>query len=318
MIGTNASYWLFSSYVDRFLDVTLPFVCLFLALAWCLIFAKRLMRTCEIVGLGVFGVYHLFRVYALTTELEQGILILNVYVFWSTIYYFYIFMVLERKRALAFSFFIFCVTILMGIPHFHDSRAYDALTQYYISTFVYILVLFYLQRVLSAFLETDMLKKLAYCDALTNIGNRRSIDEWLDVEINQHQNSRQVFSVILFDIDHFKQINDEFGHDVGDHVLMEIASLVKNYVPPDSLFGRWGGEEFIIILKNQNLLEATQFAEKLRGLIKSHSFRYVKHVTSSFGVATLQPNDVPKTLIKRADQALYMAKKNGRNKVQNL
>jgi len=72
LIGTNASYWLFSSYVDRFLDVTLPFVCLFLALAWCLIFAKRLMRTREIVGLGVFGVYHLFRVYALTTELEHS------------------------------------------------------------------------------------------------------------------------------------------------------------------------------------------------------------------------------------------------------
>lgn len=194
------------------------------------------MHICEIICLVVFGLYHLFRVYSMAVELEHGII--NVYLLWSTSYFIYIFMVLERKRALAFSFFIFFITILIGLPHFHNARVNDTLIQYYLSTLIYILVLFYFQKIVSAYLELDMLRKNAYYDALTDIGNRRSIDSWLENEVKRCYNSKDVFSIIYFDIDHFKEINDEYGHDVGDHVLKEFTSLVKNHIHPNDLFGR--------------------------------------------------------------------------------
>lgn len=266
---TNATYWLFSPYVDRFMGLVLPFLCLFFAIVWVLIYYNCLMRTCEIISLGVFGIYHLFRVYSLTGQLEEGII--NVYVLWSPIYFVYIFMVLERKKALGYSLFIFLITVAMGIFHFDNPRANDTLIQFYISTILYTLILFYFQRIVSAYIESDILRKNAYYDSLT---------------------------------------------DIGDHVLKEFSSLVKSYIRSSDFFGRWGGEEFIIISTNQPLAKATQFAERLRGIIENHSFRYVDHVTASFGIACFQPTDVSKTLIKRADQALYSAKNNGRNMVK--
>ncbi|MBP1934904.1 GGDEF domain-containing protein [Ammoniphilus resinae] len=309
---TNASYWLFSPFVDHFMGLALPFLCLFFAIVWVLIYYNRLMRTCEIISLVVFGVYHLFRVYYLTAQLEEGII--NVYVLWSPIYFVYIFMVLERKKALAYSLLILLITIVMGIPHLHNPRANDTLIQFYISTVLYTLILFYFQRIVSAYIESDMLRKNAYYDSLTDIGNRRAVDTWIENEIKRCNESSSVFSIIYFDIDHFKRINDEYGHDVGDYVLKEFSSLVKSYIRSSDFFGRWGGEEFII-LTNRSLTESIQFSERLRIIIENHSFRYVDHVTASFGVSYFQPNDVPKTIVKRADQALYSAKNNGRNRV---
>jgi len=310
---TNASYWLFSPYVDRFMGLVLPYLCLFFAIVWVLIYYKRLMRTCEMISLGVFGVYHLVRVYYLTAQLEEGII--NVYVLWSPIYFVYIFMVLERKKALGYSLLIFFITVVMGISHFDNQRANDTLLQFYISTILYTLILFYFQRIVSTYIESDMLKKNAYYDSLTDIGNRRSVDTWIKNEIKRCDERNSVFSIIYFDIDHFKRINDEHGHDVGDYVLKEFSSLVKGYIRTSDFFGRWGGEEFIIILTNQTLNESIQFSERLRTVIENHSFRYIDHVTASFGVSCFQPNDEPQTLVKRADQALYRAKNNGRNRV---
>lgn len=311
---TNLTYWLFSPYVDRFMRLVLPLLCLFFLIVWILIYFNRWMRTCEIISLGVFGLYHLIRVHFLTVQLEEGTI--NVYLLWSPIYIVYIFMVLERKKALGYSLFIFLITVVMGISHFDNPRANDTLIQFYISTFLYTLILFYFQRIVSAYIESDRLRKNAYFDPLTDIGNRRSVDTWLENEIKRCHECNSVFSIIYFDIDHFKKINDEYGHDIGDYVLKEFATLVKGYIRSSDFFGRWGGEEFIIISINQSLTEATQFAERLREIIENHSFRYVDHVTASFGISCFQPNDVSKTLIKRADQALYIAKNNGRNMVK--
>jgi len=311
---TNASYWLFSPFVDHFMKLVLPYICLFLAIAWLLIYYNRLIRICELVSLGIFGFYHLIRVHDLTVQLEEGTI--NVYVLWSPIYFIYIFMVLERKKALGYSLFIFLITLLMGIPHFHNPRAIDTLIQFYISTVLYTLILFYFQRLVSVYIESDMLWKKAYYDSLTNIGNRRSLDIWIESEIKQCNESKSVFSIIYFDIDHFKQINDQYGHDIGDHVLKEFSSVVKNYTRSSDYFGRWGGEEFLIILRNQSITESIRFAEGLRKIIENHCFPYVDHITASFGISCYQPNDVPENLLKRADQALYIAKKSGRNKVK--
>ncbi|WP_374723376.1 GGDEF domain-containing protein [Calidifontibacillus erzurumensis] len=223
-------------------------------------------------------------------------------------------MVLERKYALGYSLFIIFITIVMGFPYFHNPIAFDSLTQFYISTILYTLILFYFQKLVAVYIQSD--RKNAYYDALTDIGNRRSIDSWLESEIKRCNETNSVFSIVYFDIDYFKKINDTFGHHIGDSVLIEFSSLIKNHIRPSDFFGRWGGEEFIIILTNQSLTEVTQFAENLRKIIEDHTFQFVGKVTASFGVSCLQPNDVPKTLIKRADQALYIAKNHGRNMVK--
>lgn len=190
---TNLTYWLFSPFTDDFLDLALPPVCIYMAMIWLLIYLNRWMRSCEMISLVVFGIYHLFRIHSMTTELlNEGAI--NVYIVWSTTYFIYIFMVIERKRALVFSLFIFIITIIIGIPNLHNARVNDVLIQYYISTLIYILVLFYFQKIVATYLESDMLRKNAYNDALTEIGNRRSIDIWLANEIKRCHDSISIFS----------------------------------------------------------------------------------------------------------------------------
>lgn len=314
LIIINSAYWLFSPYIDYFMKITLLPLCLLIMIAWVFIYKKRFMRIVEIITLGLFGVYHIARIYFLTTQLEEGAI--NTYVFWSPIYFIFVFLVLSRKRACGYSLFILIITIIIGIFYCDNTRASDTLIQYYLSTMLFILILFYFKKVVYMYIESDMLMKNAYYDYLTGIGNRRLIDNWLENEVNRCHHSKQIFSIIYFDIDNFKKVNDEYGHDVGDQVLKEFTSLVKSTIRPSDLFGRWGGEEFIIISTNQSLTGATQFAERLRKTIERHSFRYVDCVTSSFGIASYELGDVPKTLIKRADEALYMAKNTGRNKVE--
>lgn len=242
----------------------------------------------------------------------------HVYALWSTSYYIFVFMVLERKQALIYALVIYLITILMGIPHIDHIKIGDTLIQYYLSTLIYILVMYFFQNIVSGYLESDILRKNAYYDALTDVGNRRLVDSWLETEVKNSKNSNDIFSIIYFDIDHFKQINDEYGHDVGDHVLKEFASLVKKTIQSHHLFGRWGGDEFIILLKDQTKHEAVKLAETLKHTIEKHPFRYVGHITSSFGITSFQTYDTAHTLMKSADQALYMAKNSGRNNVKTL
>ena len=313
---TNLAYWLFSPYVDHLMFVVLPCFNLYLALIWLFIYRQRHIRPCEIISLVVFGFYHLLRIYSLFNQLEEGIF--NVYGLWSPLYFVYIFLVLEQAEAIGYSLFIFLLTVALGIPHLGNPRANDILTQYYISTFLYILLLIFFQKIVPSYIESDMLRKNAYYDSLTDIANRRSLDELLRDEIKLCREHNRCSSIIFFDIDNFKEVNDEFGHDIGDSVLIEFVSLVKSSIRESDFFGRWGGDEFIVIAANQSLAEASQLAEKLRKIIASHSFCYIDHVTASFGVTSIEPDDLPQSLIKRADQALYCAKKSGKNTVKAL
>jgi diguanylate cyclase (GGDEF)-like protein len=119
----------------------------------------------------------------------------------------------------------------------------------------------------------------------------------------------------MFDIDFFKHINDSFGHDVGDKVLKAVAKMVSENIRNTDIFARYGGEEFIIIAPETTKEDAKILAEKLRSLIRNLHFEEGINVTCSFGVASLEKHDTKETLLKRADEALYEAKKTGRNKV---
>jgi len=160
------------------------------------------------------------------------------------------------------------------------------------------------------------LEKLATTDKLTSIYNRYKIDLSLDEQIEIAKRYNRALSIIFFDIDFFKKINDIYGHKIGDNVLKELAKLISNHLRKSDIFGRWGGEEFLIILPETPKKEAIKLAEKLRNYIQNHKFGKIDKLTCSFGVTTLKVGDTSETIISRVDQKLYKAKQNGRNRVE--
>ena len=160
------------------------------------------------------------------------------------------------------------------------------------------------------------LKKLATVDRLTGIYNRYKMDLSLDEQIEIAKRYERALSIIFFDIDFFKKVNDTYGHKVGDEVLKELVLLVSNHLRKSDIFGRWGGEEFLIILPETTKEEAFKLAEKLRKYIQLHKFNKIDKLTCSFGVTTLKEKDNSKIVISRVDKKLYKAKQNGRNRVE--
>jgi diguanylate cyclase (GGDEF)-like protein len=169
-------------------------------------------------------------------------------------------------------------------------------------------------------IEKEEYGKSAYLDELTHIYNRKKFNEVLAEAMRNAQIKKEPFSIILFDIDHFKKINDTYGHDTGDIVLRQIAALIRQILEKESsyVFARWGGEEFIILCKGIRQNEAYGVAELLRKEIDRYPFEKVKHVTSSFGVTEYYRGDTAKSLLERADEALYHSKRSGRNRVSIL
>lgn len=161
----------------------------------------------------------------------------------------------------------------------------------------------------------EQLKLLSQTDQLTQIFNRTKFDDSLTMEINRARRYKSDLSLIMFDIDHFKEINDTYGHDVGDKALVTLANRVAKCIRDTDIFARWGGEEFMILLPHTSLDDASILAERIRGRIEKDPFEKIGTVTSSFGVTQFVHPDTEETLTKRADRALYRAKQKGRNRV---
>lgn len=178
--------------------------------------------------------------------------------------------------------------------------------------FVSVLIVYFVYRIRT---QHHLLIKNANTDRLTQIANRAYLILQLDYMLKTARRNNHPLSVIFMDIDHFKQINDTYGHRMGDYVLIEISSLIKERLRESDIVGRWGGEEFVMILPNTGLNEAIMLAEKLRVMIDSHRFDHGK-ATCSFGVAQMIDDDTEETLIHRADAMLYVAKEHGRNRVR--
>ncbi len=164
--------------------------------------------------------------------------------------------------------------------------------------------------------KNNELSVLSTTDKLTGLANRRYIESQLDTVLESQQSERNPFSVMLLDIDHFKQINDQYGHLLGDEVLKSIARILENNTRDTDRIGRWGGEEFMIILPNTSAALAYRLAEKLRTAIAAEQFEDVDHVTASIGLVDSSiPGETARQLVLKADNALYCAKKAGRNRV---
>lgn len=161
-----------------------------------------------------------------------------------------------------------------------------------------------------------LLERQATIDSLTGIFNRLKFNEVFDREIQEALRYKQPLSLIMFDIDHFKSINDTYGHLMGDTVLKEVAMLILASIRNVDIFSRWGGEEFMILSPNNELKSAQQLTEKLRVQIEKHDFSCPCKMTCSFGLTQFRENDTADSFIKRVDDALYRAKGRGRNNVE--
>lgn len=161
--------------------------------------------------------------------------------------------------------------------------------------------------------KNQALNRLAVRDELTGLYNRYYFNHRIKEEIRRADRESRILSMILIDLDHFKRVNDRFGHQAGDKVLKEAARLFLKFTGKEDVVVRLGGEEFCIIMPDQNLMEASHTAEKIREVMATYSFPIAGKLTASFGVAERIRNEKFEDWFKRADEALYEAKKKGRN-----
>ncbi len=166
------------------------------------------------------------------------------------------------------------------------------------------------------FTDQRQAEKMADTDPLTNIYNRRKFSKLLEQEIKRVERYDRALSIVMLDIDHFKRVNDTYGHDTGDYVLRRITEIIKENVRITDTLARYGGEEFVIILPETDVRGASRLIERMRKTIEKTSLDSVGIITISAGIAVYMGGDNCKSMITRADKALYLAKEEGRNRVR--
>jgi two-component system cell cycle response regulator len=167
--------------------------------------------------------------------------------------------------------------------------------------------------------KARLLEELALTDHLTGLPNRRAIDAWVHTEVAAAVRHQFSLSAVMSDLDHFKRLNDAFGHDAGDIVLKKFAAILKDHCRRSNMCARIGGEEFLIVLTHTDVQGAVIAVERIRETLAAQVFRFGNHdivVTASFGIASLNPQSEDFIqLVSRADEALYSAKRLGRNRI---
>lgn len=159
------------------------------------------------------------------------------------------------------------------------------------------------------------LERLYRQDQLTKTWNRYRITEFIDLELSRFNRSQQSFGLLMIDLDNFKTINDQYGHSEGDKVLVATSTLINGFIRNTDLFGRWGGEEFVLVSVNTDEVSLMMLAEKIREMVDTHDFGLRENITVSIGAAMVHPKDTILSLVDRADEALYVSKRQGKNKV---
>lgn len=287
-------------------------------IAWFFIFLNRFIQYMEIGILVVITFSHIVTVYdSIVNYMANGQdNAVGIDVIWVPLIILVFFLILSPKKGLIYSLAIFTILLSFGIYHFTSIPIEYILTlcQFYFSYLVYILTFYFALRLAKIHIEIESIQKIAYTDFLTGIANRHKIENFLVNQIEDSRTNKMPLSILFFDMDHFKLVNDTYGHKVGDSVLIQLANLVENQLEKDDMFGRWGGEEFIIVTRRSRD-KAMEYAEQLRGEISEHQFEINGKQTASFGVTEVINGETLDSLISRVDKGLYLSKQSGRDLV---
>jgi diguanylate cyclase len=248
---------------------------------------------------------------------------------WFPLIYVTAFLFLRRKTAIQFSVVIYAsiaipilLSLLIDRVEFSQKLQFPIILSMLEAHPIYIALLLGVSTLQEAFLRATLYAEAmsiaATIDHLTQLPNRRSLTEKLQQQLNQFQSGQtsHSFAVILLDVDRFKQINDTFGHAMGDQVLIAIAAILQERLRHEDMIGRWGGEEFLMVTQDTNTHDAIRTAERLRAMICERVACEDTIVSASFGISLATPSDTLEILVQRADQALYAAKEKGRNRVE--
>ncbi len=246
------------------------------------------------------------------------------YGFWSIAIYMCIFWVFEMNQAkyvawlhVTLLLLASCYVLLFRNQELLLGPKVIYLLQSYAGQSMFILMLLaYTRMIATRQSAIQHFRYKAYTDELTTLANRHYLNLALIDQFTQAQQSDHSFAIILADIDHFKQVNDTHGHAAGDQILRAFAKQIQQRVTPQQIIGRWGGEEFLIILPEADLTHAQAIAGQLQTTIAQASFPLINYLTASFGVCQYQLGDSTTSLLERADHALYHAKQSGRNQVK--
>lgn len=231
---------------------------------------------------------------------------------------------LRQWLALAFLFVLsICLFMYAEYAHIAPDAALYALPQWlvvtlrasYKATTLLTMLFVVLIAEHSASTNEARLEALSTTDRLTGVANRLRLDVVLDQEFARSQRGAHRLALILLDIDHFKSVNDTWGHPVGDAVLVAVSRLIADNLRPQDLVGRWGGEEFLVICRDSTVDDAQALAEKLRSALQAHAIAVTGPKTASFGVTAYRAGDRIADMVNRVDAALYRAKEGGRNRV---
>ena len=238
------------------------------------------------------------------------------YMVWYPTYPLIYFYVLgHRGLSWATLLFVFTWLMYLGFPYFSDFPriSFYAMSNTMIAYVLITLLSWMYSREILFYQRT--ITKRAHYDYLTGVYNRIAWLERLNQEIAvQQRNASAPLSVIMFDVDDFKQVNDAYGHHVGDKVLIDACDMVARRLRKSDVLGRWGGEEFIILLPNTNQSQAVAVAEELRDTLANQQGVRM-HITASFGVLEYHPDDDVAGMLQRVDDLLYQAKAAGKNRV---
>ena len=217
-----------------------------------------------------------------------------------------------------------CLIMIILFPYFQNNPEIVLINQ--INLFICDIVLWFFAlglfktRLKTMLLEHDLILKnqelehLVQTDSMTNLYNHQAILDYLNEEMNRAERNEQALCIILLDIDDFKRINDHFGHQGGDEVLISLSKIIKHSLRTIDRVGRYGGEEFLILLPNTNLNVGRLYALRLQSLIRNYKLPNDEHLTLSGGLAEYTGESIDE-LIKQADQLLYRAKKSGKDQI---
>lgn len=286
------------------------------------------LRTFELIMYGLVLAYGLYAFVSIiiTIILTKGSFNPG-FTLWLPFIYILGFLILKSNRALLLSVIFFSTTLVLGMAcclyFLLNGLAFPNLSflvQVYFTSAFYIavfdLVARFREQYVLEHVAAEDLSKLAITDSLTQVNNRHVLAQYLKEEVNRAERHKHPLSILLFDLDRFKVINDLFGHNTGDEVLQEVAQQLRQNIRTSDPFGRWGGDEFLCLATNTDAEHAVELAERLREVLQKYHSDKVEKITASFGVTTFQKGDTPETLIRRADLGLYKAKADGRNRVE--